>query len=92
MNRLFLSPAHKDHIFSRWGLPSCRRIKNVRVEIYAPTLTIINRRRSSQMRLDVKTILTFTFYAHGLTQGEHKEILTGSLQRLEMNIYFLEMS
>jgi hypothetical protein len=88
MNRLFLSPAHKDHIFSRWGLPSCRRIKNVRVI----TVTIINRRRSSQMRLDVKTILTFTFYAHGLTQGEHKEILTGSLQRLEMNIYFIEMS
>lgn len=92
MNRLFLSPAHKDHRFSPWGLPSFRRTKNVLVEIYAPKIATINWRRGSQMRLDLKKDFTYLSYAHGLTQGEHKEILTGSLQHMEINVYFLEMS
>lgn len=44
------------------------------------------------MRLDLKKDFTYSSYAHGLTQGEHKEILTGSLQHMEINVYFLEMS
>jgi hypothetical protein len=43
------------------------------------------------MRLDLKTILAFTSYAQGLTQGEHKEFLAGSLQAMEITAYFLNL-
>ena len=71
------------------GTPFPSPYQNVLVEIYTPMIATINWRRGSQMRLDLKTVFTSTSYSQGLTQGEHKEILTALLQHLEINAYFL---
>jgi len=66
------------------GLLKCMRL-------YPLSLAIINGTTYSQMRLDLKTVFTFTSYAQRLTQSGDREILTLSLQHLEIHIYFLNV-